>query len=35
MPKNSKVQCYGYYTNDWYYVTYDKYVGFCNKKWLK
>ena len=35
MPKNSKVQCYGYYTNDWYYVTYDKYVGFCNKRWLK
>lgn len=35
MPKDSKVTCYGYYTGDWYYVTYDKYVGFCSKKYLK
>ena len=35
MPQGSKVKCYGYYTNDWYYVTYDKYTGFCSKKYLK
>ena len=35
IPKNDKVQCYGYYTKDWYYVTYQNYTGFCNKKWLK
>ena len=35
IPKNSIVHCYGYYTNDWYYVLYNGKVGFCNKKWLK
>lgn len=35
IPKNATVTCYGYYTDDWYYVTYDKYTGFCNSKWLK
>ena len=35
MPKGAKVTCYGYYTNDWYYVVYDKYKGFCAKQWLK
>lgn len=35
MPKGAKVKNYGYYTNDWYYVVYDKYKGFCSKQWLK
>ena len=35
IPKNATVTCYGYHTDDWYYVTYDKYTGFCNSKWLK
>ena len=35
IPKNATVICYGYHTGDWYYVTYDKYTGFCNSKWLK
>ena len=35
MPKGSLVTCYGYYTKDWYYVTYDKYIGFCSKLYLK
>ena len=35
MPEGSKVKCYGYYTGDWYYVIYDKYTGFCSKKFLK
>lgn len=35
IPKNATVTCYGYHTDDWYYVTYNKYTGFCNSKWLK
>ncbi len=35
IPKNATVTCYGYHTNEWYYVAYDKYTGFCNSKWLK
>ena len=35
IPKNATVTCYGYHTNEWYYVVYDKYTGFCNSKWLK
>ena len=35
MPKGAKVTNYGYYTNDWYYVVYNKYKGFCSKRWLK
>ena len=35
MPEGSKVTCYGYYTGDWYYVIYDKYTGFCSKKYLR
>ena len=35
MPEGSKVTCYGYYTGDWYYVVYDKYTGFCSKKYLR
>ena len=34
MPKGAKVKSYGYYTNDWYYVKYDGYTGFCEKKYL-
>ena len=36
MPQGSKVKCYGYYTNDWYYVTYKNVQtdsprsGWCN-----
>lgn len=44
IPKNSKVKCYGYYTNvggvKWYYVTFtssngDKFTGFVSSKYLK
>ena len=35
MPYGSKVTCYGYYTENWYYVTYGKYTGFCSKQYLK
>ena len=35
IPKNQKVQCYGYYTKDWYYVQYKNFTGFCMKKYLK
>lgn len=35
IPKNATVTCYGYYTDEWYYVTYNGYTGFCNKQWLK
>lgn len=35
IPKNATVTCYGYHTNEWYYVAYDKYTGFCNSKWLR
>ena len=35
IPKNSKVTCYGYYTNNWYYVQYKDYTGFCSKDYLK
>lgn len=34
MPRGAKVQCYGYHTNDWYYVTYGNYTGFCMKQYL-
>lgn len=29
------VRCYGYFTGDWYLVTYKSYTGFCHKNWLK
>ena len=39
MPKNTTVQCYGYYTNDsgtkWIFVTYGKYTGFASSEYLK
>ena len=39
VPKNYYVRCYGYYTNDWFYVRYETettiYEGFCNKAYLK
>lgn len=35
IPRGDKVTCYGYYTNDWYYVQYKTYVGFCSKNYLK
>lgn len=42
MPKNTKVQCFGYYSMDglvrWYYVAVTingvKYTGFCSSKYL-
>lgn len=34
MPKGAQVKSYGYYTNDWYYVKYDGYTGFCEKAYL-
>ena len=35
IPKGAKVTCYGYYTNNWYYVKYNNYMGFCSKEYLK
>ncbi len=35
MPRNKKVICRGYHTNEWYCVIYENIVGFCNKKYLK
>ena len=35
LPKGAKVQCYGYYTNDWYYVTYQGNTGFCMNAYLQ
>jgi GH25 family lysozyme M1 (1,4-beta-N-acetylmuramidase) len=35
MPAGTKVTCYGYYTNDWYYVKCGEYTGFCYKTYLK
>ena len=35
IPKGDKVTCYGYYTNDWYYVKYNNYTGFCLKDYLQ
>lgn len=35
IPKGKKVTCYGYYTDDWYYVKYGNYTGFCSKDWLQ
>lgn len=34
MPKGAKVTSYGYYTDNWYYVKYDGYTGFCEKAYL-
>lgn len=39
MPKDAKVQCYGYYTTvngtKWLYVAYGSLTGFCSSKYLK
>lgn len=35
IPKGKTVICYGYYTNDWYLVTYNDITGFCSKNYLK
>ena len=35
IPKGAEVTCYGYYTNNWYYVKYKNYTGFCSKEYLK
>ena len=35
IPKGDKVTCYGYYTDDWYYVKYNNYTGFCLKDYLQ
>lgn len=35
IPKGAEVTCYGYHTNDWYYVKYQDYTGFCSKEYLK
>lgn len=40
VPKNGKVQCYGYYSKaadgtQWLYVVYNGKVGFCSSKYLK
>lgn len=39
VPKDGKVQCYGYYTKEsdgtvWLYVVYNKQVGFISKRYL-
>lgn len=35
MPKDTVITCLGFYTNDWYYVKYNNYYGFCYKNYLK
>ena len=30
-----KVICYGYYTGNWYYVSYNNKNGYCYKNYLK
>ena len=35
IPRGAEVKCYGYHTGSWYYVQYDKYVGFCYRNYLK
>lgn len=35
IPKGEKVVCYGYHTNNWYYVQYNNIVGFCDKTYLQ
>ena len=35
IPKGDKVTCYGYYTDDWYYVKCNNYTGFCLKDYLQ
>lgn len=35
MQYGKKVQNYGYYSGDWYYVQYGNKVGFCHKSYLK
>ena len=35
IPKGGKVVCYGYHTNNWYYVQYNNIVGFCDKTYLQ
>ena len=35
VPNNTAVKCYGYYTNDWYYVKYKDFTGFIYSKYLK
>lgn len=35
IPKGDTVICYGYFTNNWYYVKYKNYTGFCFKEYLK
>ena len=34
LPAGAKVQCYGYHTGDWYYITYQGQTGFCMKAYL-
>ena len=35
IPLGAQVKCYGYYTDNWYYVQYNNYVGFCSSNYLK
>ena len=35
IPKGTKVKWYGYYTNSWYYIIYNDYVGYASKYYLK
>lgn len=35
IPKGQKVQCYGYYTDNWLLVAYGKYVGYVSASYLK
>lgn len=31
IPEGTKVLCYGYYEDDWYYVSYENITGYCHK----
>ena len=35
IPKDAEVLCEGYFINDWFYVKFNNYEGFCLKKYLK
>ena len=35
IPQNTQIKWYGYYTNSWYYIIYNDYVGYASKYYLK
>jgi len=35
IPNNATVSCYGYYTDNWYFIQYKDFTGFCSSAYLK